>query len=127
VTPGALNTIKRIASQSRLLRPNTTRLLVAGAMPRGSLGSSGLPLPRSIPLSLDTDFQPIVDTEGDQRSGYQPRDEPPKEPEPVDRHTLRTGLRSPHMSVRSLVGFSMVSVLLLVIFVLMSDWRSMFG
>jgi hypothetical protein len=31
------------------------------------------------------------------------------------------------MSAGSLVGFGTVSIVLLVIFVLMSDWRSMFG
>jgi hypothetical protein len=31
------------------------------------------------------------------------------------------------MSVRSLVGFGTVSVMLLAIFILMSDWRALFG
>jgi hypothetical protein len=31
------------------------------------------------------------------------------------------------MSVRSIIGFGTMSVLLLAIFILMSDWRALFG
>jgi hypothetical protein len=31
------------------------------------------------------------------------------------------------MSVRSIIGFGTMSVLLLVIFILMNDWRALFG
>jgi hypothetical protein len=85
------------------------------------------PLNWSHPLSLDIDFQPIADAQDDQRSSYQPPVETPKEAVATEKHSLRAGWRSPHMSSGSLVGFGTVSIVLLVIFVLMSDWRSMFG
>jgi hypothetical protein len=86
-----------------------------------------LPTTRSLPLSLDIDSCPIADTGDDQPSGYQSRVEPSKKAQETEKHALRAGWRSPHLSVRSLVGFGTVSVLLLVIFILMSDWRSIFG
>jgi hypothetical protein len=84
------------------------------------------PLNRSHPLSLDIDYQPIADTQDDQRFGYQPPVETLKKAVATEKHSLRAGWRSPHMSVGSLVGFGTISIVLLVIFVLMSDWRSMF-
>jgi len=39
-------------------------------------------------------------------------------------HAFRAGWRSPLLSARSLVGFGTVSIFLLVIFILMSDWRA---
>jgi hypothetical protein len=42
-------------------------------------------------------------------------------------HVLRSGWRSPRMSVRSIIGFGTMSALLLVIFILMNDRRALFG
>jgi hypothetical protein len=100
-------------------------------MSRVSLSSSGCPLSWSLPLTLNIDFQPTADTEDDRWPGCNPPVEPPKKAEKkgeaIEKHFLRSGWCTPHMSVRSIVGFGTVSVLLLMIFILMSDWRALFG
>jgi hypothetical protein len=71
-------------------------------------------LVRSLPLSLDVDTQPTADTEDDRWSSYQPPVESARKAEVIEKHVLRSGWRSPRMSVRSIIGFGTMSVLLLV-------------